>query len=84
MIMRRWGVQGRLPEINAFRQLTLELHPDHWPDEDAARRFQRITQAYDVLGDAAKRLAYDQTMERWGTTWRQVVRHRQARGQPRR
>ena len=49
----------------AFRRLTLELHPDRWPgDEDAARRFQRITRAYDVLGDAAKRLAYDQTMER--------------------
>lgn len=49
----------------AFRRLTLELHPDRWPgDEDAARRFQRITRAYDVLGDPAKRLAYDQTMER--------------------
>lgn len=49
----------------AFRRLTLELHPDRWPDDpEATDRFQAVANAYAVLGDAAKRGHYDQQLER--------------------
>lgn len=44
----------------AYRRLTLETHPDRWPDDpDAMRRFQEVSEAYDVLGDVARRARYD-------------------------
>ena len=49
----------------AFRRLTLELHPDRWPgDAKVADRFQAVTRAYNTLCDPARRLAYDQSLER--------------------
>lgn len=49
----------------AFRRLTLELHPDRWAgDTEVATRFQAVTQAYNTLGDPARRLTYDQSLER--------------------
>ena len=45
---------------HAYRRLTLETHPDRWPnDPDALRRFQDLSEAYDVLGDPASRARYD-------------------------
>ncbi len=45
----------------SFRRLAREFHPDTNPNNPAAEeRFKRISEAYDVLGDAEKRTKYDQ------------------------
>ncbi|MBN1846331.1 MAG: DnaJ domain-containing protein [Sedimentisphaerales bacterium] len=44
----------------AYRRLAKKLHPDHaGKDKSAEQRFKEVTEAYDVLGDAKKRQAYD-------------------------
>ena len=43
----------------AYRALSLKYHPDRNPDENAKSKFQEINAAYEVLGDDAKRQAYD-------------------------
>jgi DnaJ-class molecular chaperone len=44
----------------ADRKLAQELHPDRNKDKpDAAARFSRVTQAYDILTDKDKRAQYD-------------------------
>ena len=49
---------------SAYRRLARRYHPDHNPDGAAADRFKAIAEAYSVLSDASRRLAYD----RWGRT----------------
>jgi molecular chaperone DnaJ len=45
----------------AFRRLAMKLHPDRNPDDKVAEeRFKEAKEAYDILGDAQKRAAYDQ------------------------
>ncbi|RLA35799.1 MAG: molecular chaperone DnaJ, partial [Gammaproteobacteria bacterium] len=45
----------------AFRRLAMKLHPDRNPDDAVAEeRFKEAKEAYDILGDAQKRAAYDQ------------------------
>ncbi|HEX8644798.1 MAG TPA: J domain-containing protein [Allosphingosinicella sp.] len=49
------------PDIKkAYRKLAKELHPDRNKDNPAAsERFNRVTQAYDILTDKDKRARYD-------------------------
>jgi len=55
-----------LEEIRqAFRRLARELHPDRFPPQEKAqaeRRFQQITQAYNVLSNPETRARYDQSL----------------------
>ncbi len=44
----------------AFRGLAKKHHPDtHGGDEKAAKKFQEISGAYDILGDKEKRAKFD-------------------------
>ncbi len=45
----------------AFRQLAREHHPDVNRDSKADERFKEINEAYQVLGDPARRAVYDRT-----------------------
>lgn len=42
-----------------YRQLVKELHPDVNPSAAAEERFKKVTVAFDVIGDAARRKAYE-------------------------
>ncbi|MGD2081464.1 MAG: molecular chaperone DnaJ [Chromatiales bacterium] len=45
----------------AFKRLAMKYHPDRNPDDqEALDRFKEGREAYEVLGDAQKRAAYDQ------------------------
>ena len=44
----------------AYRQLSLKSHPDKNPgDSEAIGRFQKISEAYEILGNVEKRQEYD-------------------------
>ena len=50
----------------AFRKLAREYHPDVAKDKKKAEeRFKEINEAYEVLGDPAKRKKYDQLGANW-------------------
>ena len=50
----------------AYRRLARQTHPDgHAGDPAMERRFKRIARAYEVLGDPARRRAYDERAA-WG------------------
>lgn len=48
----------------AYRQKAAFYHPDRNDAEDAAEKFRRVQEAYDVLVDTEKRQAYDDNRRR--------------------
>jgi curved DNA-binding protein len=49
----------------AFRKLARKLHPDVSKEPGAEAKFKEVGEAYEVLGDAEKRAAYDQLGRAW-------------------
>lgn len=49
----------------AYRKLARKYHPDVSKESDAEAQFKQVAEAYDVLGDADKRAAYDQLGANW-------------------
>ncbi len=48
----------------AYRKKAAQYHPDKNPSPDAAKHFRVVQEAYEVLGDAARRKAYDDYRQR--------------------
>jgi len=49
----------------AHRKLARKYHPDVSQEKDAEARFKDLSEAYEVLRDPEKRVAYDQLGTRW-------------------
>jgi DnaJ-class molecular chaperone len=62
-LYQQLGIQRGASEAEvkkAYRSLAKQLHPDRNKDNpQAAERFSKVTQAYDILSDKAKRAQYD-------------------------
>ena len=49
---------------SAYRKKASQFHPDRNPDPSAAQKFREAQEAYEVLADAERRKAYDDTRRR--------------------
>jgi curved DNA-binding protein CbpA len=67
---------------HAYRKLALQFHPDKNSSEQAETIFKEINEAYEILSDPQRKLAYDQLLR--GVTPAETVRpHRDPRYHPR-
>jgi hypothetical protein len=48
----------------AYRRRAAALHPDRNPSTDAAAQFREVQEAYELLGDPARRQDYDENRRR--------------------
>lgn len=63
----------------AYKKLARKYHPELNPgDEEARRKFEEITEAYDVLSDPKKRALYD----RYGWRWDELSKEGERRATP--
>jgi molecular chaperone DnaJ len=56
------GVESNASENqikSAYRKLAVQFHPDKNKDPSATEKFQKITEAYEILSDTEKRKQYD-------------------------
>src|SRR5205085_9504204 len=49
----------------AFRKLARKYHPDVAKGKGTEEKFKEVNEAYEVLGDAAKRKKYDELGANW-------------------
>lgn len=49
---------------SAYRKKASQFHPDRNPDPNAAQKFRDAQEAYEVLADAERRKAYDDSRRR--------------------
>ena len=49
---------------SAYRKKASQFHPDRNPEANAAQKFRNAQEAYEVLSDAERRKAYDDTRRR--------------------
>src|SRR6476619_925605 len=56
-----------LQVARAHRRLAKRFHPDVAPGEGGAERMRRINEAWQILSDRARRVAYDETHPAAGT-----------------
>ena len=58
-----------------FRRLAIQWHPDHCTEADAAERFMRIKDAYDLLSNPRTRARYDAGLALEATVQQQSTQH---------
>ena len=62
-----YGLLGVAPDApaesikSAYRRKAAQYHPDRNPAPDAAAKFREVQEAYELLTDAERRKAYDET-----------------------
>ncbi|MCR5078172.1 MAG: DnaJ domain-containing protein [Prevotella sp.] len=63
------GVDRNIPQKDvraAYRKRAKQFHPDLHPNDPKAKaKFQALSEAYEVIGDADKRAKYDKYGEQW-------------------